>query len=109
MFYELTIELLLCSVVARILGHALEDSQSKSSLIYSLSVCISLLDPRRSAGPSPLFHSFRGQHMYEPPVLINPETVGAMLQKLGSNKFIFLLCYSLLPRVHMFIFSFELE
>ncbi|KAL8115512.1 uncharacterized protein LOC141668383 [Apium graveolens] len=70
------------SFVARILGHALEDSNSKSALVHSLSVCISMLDPKRSF-PSPFIHSFRS-HVYEAPVLLNPETVGAMLPKLGD-------------------------
>lgn len=72
----------LCSFVARIFSHALEDSHSKSGLVNSLSVCISLLDPKRSAVSSPLMHSFRGQHMYESPIPVNPETIGAMLPKL---------------------------
>ncbi|KAH9660761.1 serine/threonine-protein phosphatase 6 regulatory subunit 3 isoform x1 [Citrus sinensis] len=70
------------SFVARIFGHALEDSRSKSSLVHSLSVCISLLDPKRSAIASPLMYSFRSQHMYESPNPVNPETIGAMLPKL---------------------------
>ncbi|KAL5832887.1 hypothetical protein ACOSQ3_016561 [Xanthoceras sorbifolium] len=70
------------SFVARIFGHALEDSHSKSGLVHSLSVCISLLDPKRSAISSPFMHSFRGQHMYESPIPVNPETIGAMLPKL---------------------------
>ncbi|KAG5515495.1 hypothetical protein RHGRI_036518 [Rhododendron griersonianum] len=69
--------------VARIFGHALEDSNSNSGLVHSLSVCISLLDPKRSV-PSPMLHSFRSQHMYESPTPVNPETVGAMLPKLGD-------------------------
>ncbi|KAI9077081.1 hypothetical protein K1719_040903 [Acacia pycnantha] len=80
----LAIKLSSPSFVARILDHALEYSQSKSSLICSLSLCISLLDSKRSANPSPLFHSFRSQYMYEVPVPVNPETVGAMLQRLGD-------------------------
>ncbi|TQD86741.1 hypothetical protein C1H46_027696 [Malus baccata] len=72
------------SFVTRIFGHALEDSHSKSGLVHSLSVCISLLDPKRSAVSSPLFHSFRGQHMYESPTPVNPDTVSAMLPKLGD-------------------------
>ncbi|XP_038888433.1 uncharacterized protein LOC120078281 [Benincasa hispida] len=71
------------SFVARIFDHALEDSHSKSGLVHSLSVCISLLDPKRSSTYSPLFHSFRNQHMYECPVPIDPEIVGAMLSKHG--------------------------
>lgn len=74
-----------CSFVSRIFGHALEDSHSKSGLVNSLSVCISLLDPKRSAASSPLFHSFRSQHMYDSPIPVNPETVAAMLPKLGES------------------------
>ncbi|XP_010521761.1 PREDICTED: serine/threonine-protein phosphatase 6 regulatory subunit 3-like [Tarenaya hassleriana] len=70
--------------VARIFGHALEDSHSKSGLVHSLSVCISLLDPRRSAASSPLFNSFRGQHMFESPLPVTQETIGAMLPKLSD-------------------------
>ncbi|KAL6199917.1 hypothetical protein ACLB2K_029699 [Fragaria x ananassa] len=70
------------SFVARIFDHALEDSPSKSGLVNSLSVCISLLDPKRSAASSSLFHSFRSQHMYESPIPVNPDTVTAMLPKL---------------------------
>ncbi|XP_022752860.1 serine/threonine-protein phosphatase 6 regulatory subunit 3-like isoform X2 [Durio zibethinus] len=72
------------SFVARIFGHALEDSHSKASLVHSLSVCISLLDPKRSAITSPLMHSFRNQHMYELPIPVNLETINAMLPKLGD-------------------------
>ncbi|CAN1253183.1 Serine/threonine-protein phosphatase 6 regulatory subunit 3 [Linum perenne] len=72
------------SFVARIFGHALEDSPSKSGLIHSLSVCISLLDPKRLTNSSLLMHSFRSQHMYEAPVPINPETIDAMLPQLGD-------------------------
>ncbi|KAA8544056.1 hypothetical protein F0562_021767 [Nyssa sinensis] len=71
------------SFVGRIFGHALEDSHSKSGLVHSLSVCISLLDPKRSI-PSPLMHSIRSQHTYESTIPVNPETVDAMLPKLGD-------------------------
>ncbi|KAF7805598.1 serine/threonine-protein phosphatase 6 regulatory subunit 3 [Senna tora] len=81
---SLAIKLSSPSFVARILDHALTDSQSKSSLVHSLSVCISLLDPKRSMVSSPLFHSFRSQHIYEASIPVNPETVGAMLPKLGD-------------------------
>lgn len=69
--------------VERIFSHALEGSQSKSSLVHSLSVCISLLDPKRSI-PSPAMYSFRSQHTYESTTNVNPDTVGAMLPKLGE-------------------------
>ncbi|XP_058101753.1 uncharacterized protein LOC131245949 isoform X2 [Magnolia sinica] len=71
------------SFVERILSHALEISPSKSTLVHSLSVCISLLDPKRSAS-IPFIHSIRSQHLYEPPIPLNPETVSAMLPKLGD-------------------------
>lgn len=71
------------SFVARIFAHALEVSATKSGLVHSLSVCISLLDPRRSAS-SLLYHSLRGQHLYEAPIAVNPETVSAMLPRLGD-------------------------
>ncbi|XP_010458020.1 PREDICTED: serine/threonine-protein phosphatase 6 regulatory subunit 3-like isoform X2 [Camelina sativa] len=70
--------------VARIFGHALEDSHSKSSLVHSLSVCTSLLDPRRSAASSSMFSSYRGQHTFESPVPVSPETISAMLPKLSD-------------------------
>ncbi|PPS06954.1 hypothetical protein GOBAR_AA13676 [Gossypium barbadense] len=72
------------SFVARIFGHALEDSHSKSGLVNSLSVCISLLDPKRSAINSSLMYSFRNQLMYEPPIPVNSETINAMLPQLGD-------------------------
>ncbi|KAI3826491.1 hypothetical protein L1987_00539 [Smallanthus sonchifolius] len=71
------------SFVSRIFGHLLDDSHSKSGLVSSLCVCISLLDPKRSV-PSPPFYSFQGQHMHESPVKVNQETVGAMLPKLSD-------------------------
>ncbi|KAF8116233.1 hypothetical protein N665_0020s0085 [Sinapis alba] len=69
--------------VARIFGHAFEDSHSKSGLVHSLSVCTSLLDPRKSAASSSMF-SYRGQHMFESPVPVSQETIGAMLPKLSD-------------------------
>ncbi|KAI3843754.1 hypothetical protein MKW92_035211 [Papaver armeniacum] len=79
----LSVKLSSPSFVERIFGHALEDTQSKSGLVDSLSVCISLLDSKR-ATYSPLVHSIRSQHLYEPQIPINPETVSAMLPKLGD-------------------------
>ncbi|GER33088.1 SIT4 phosphatase-associated family protein [Striga asiatica] len=71
------------SFVERVFSHALEDSPSKSALVHSLSVCISLLDPKRSISSS-VMYSFRSQHVYEPPAHVNPDTIGAMLPKLGE-------------------------
>lgn len=75
-----------CSFVSRIFCHALEDSQSKSALVHSLTVCISLLDSKRSI-PSFMMYSFRSQHVYESPMHVSPDTIDAMLPKLG--KFLF--------------------
>ncbi|KAJ4979795.1 hypothetical protein NE237_010575 [Protea cynaroides] len=79
----LATKLLSPSFVSRIFGHALEESQSKSGLVHSLSVCISLLNPKRSAS-SHLISSLRSQHLYEPSVPVSHETVSAMLPKLGD-------------------------
>ncbi|KAL5998359.1 hypothetical protein ACLOJK_009299 [Asimina triloba] len=73
------------SFVERILGHALEVSASKSALVHSLSVCISLLDPKRSTS-IPIMHSIRSQHLYEPPIPINPETVSDLLMLLSVSS-----------------------
>lgn len=89
------------SFVERIFGHALESSHSKSGLVHSLSVCISLLDPRRSAISSPLFDSFGGLHMYASPVPVRSETVNAMLPRLGECKHVLLHCFGACP----FLFS----
>ncbi|CAH8357869.1 unnamed protein product [Eruca vesicaria subsp. sativa] len=70
--------------VSRIFGHALEDSHSKSALVHSLSVCTSLLDPRKSATSSSMFNSYSGQHMFESPAPVSQETIGAMLPKLSD-------------------------
>lgn len=71
-----------CSFVSRIFDHALEESHSKSSLVHSLSICISLLDPQRSTPP--MNYSFQSQPMQESNVHVSSETVDAMLPKLGN-------------------------
>jgi len=70
------------SFVGRLFHHALEDSQSKSTLVHSLSVCISVLDPKRAASVAAASAS-RG-HMTEPVLTANPETVDGMLRRLGD-------------------------
>ncbi|KAG5414564.1 hypothetical protein IGI04_002131 [Brassica rapa subsp. trilocularis] len=72
------------SFIARIFGHAFGDSQSKSSLVHTLSVCISLLSPRRSLVSSYFMYSFRGQQIFESPISVNPETIATMLPRLGD-------------------------
>ncbi|WZZ83842.1 hypothetical protein YC2023_104414 [Brassica napus] len=86
------------SFVARIFGHALEDSHSKSGLVHSLSVCTSLLDPRKSsASSSSMFNSYRGQPIFEaPPVPVTQETIDAMLPKLGYLVCLASICSSYL-------------
>eukprot|EP00249_Psilotum_nudum_P017372 c26285_g1_i1 orf=661-3174(-) len=71
------------SFVGRLFHHALEDPGSKSALVHSLSVCISLLDPKRAATIAAT-GAARGQHFTEPLSIANPETVDGMLQRLGD-------------------------
>ncbi|KAH0942684.1 hypothetical protein HID58_002321, partial [Brassica napus] len=68
------------SFIARIFGHAFGDPQSKSSLVHTLSVCISLLSPRRSLVSS----YFMGQQIFESPISVNPETIATMVPRLGD-------------------------
>ncbi|KAF6166092.1 hypothetical protein GIB67_023802 [Kingdonia uniflora] len=68
------------SFVGRIFSQALEDSRPKSVLVHSLSVCISLLDPKRlTSGP---YHVYRGQVTQVPLITANPEIVGGMLESI---------------------------
>jgi len=69
--------------VGRLFHHVLEDPESKSTLVNSLSVCISLLDPKRAASVAAA-GAARGQHVSEPVITANPETVEGMLQRLGE-------------------------
>lgn len=75
--------------VGRLFHHVLEDPESKSTLVHSLSVCISLLDPKRAATVAAA-GAARGQHITEPVATANPETVEGMLQRLGIYTSIFL-------------------
>lgn len=70
------------SFIGRLFRHALEDSRPKSVLVHSLSVCISLLDPKRSSS-SP-YQMYRGQLTHGPPITANPEMVEGMLESLGN-------------------------
>lgn len=76
--------------VGRLFHHVLEDPESKSTLVHSLSVCISLLDPKRAATVAAA-GAARGQHITEPVATANPETVEGMLQRLGIYTSIVLL------------------
>uniref|UniRef100_A0A0E0PE76 SIT4 phosphatase-associated family protein n=2 Tax=Oryza TaxID=4527 RepID=A0A0E0PE76_ORYRU len=70
------------SFVARLFHHAFEDSRPKSVLVHSLSVCISLLDPKRLVLAS--YQVFRSQLSHATLVTASPETVGGMLDSLGD-------------------------
>ncbi|XP_077219848.1 uncharacterized protein LOC143854027 [Tasmannia lanceolata] len=70
------------SFVGRLFRHALEDSRPKSVLVHSLSICISLLDPKRLATAP--YHLFRGQMTQGSSITANPETVEGMLESLGD-------------------------
>uniref|UniRef100_A0A0D9W9L7 Uncharacterized protein n=1 Tax=Leersia perrieri TaxID=77586 RepID=A0A0D9W9L7_9ORYZ len=70
------------SFVARLFHHAFKDSRPKSVLVHSLSVCISLLDPKRLVSAS--YHAFRSQLSHATLVTASPETVDGMLDSLGD-------------------------
>lgn len=73
-----------CSFIGRLFRHALEDSRPKSVLVNSLSVCISLLDPKRlSLG---VYHTYNRQITQGSTVTANPETVEGMLESLSKGS-----------------------
>lgn len=83
---------IMCSIWFRRFGgrlfhHVLEDPESKSTLVHSLSVCISLLDPKRAATVA-LAGTVCGQHINEAVASANPETVEGMLQRLGKVSYV---------------------
>ncbi|KAH1066682.1 hypothetical protein J1N35_031669 [Gossypium stocksii] len=65
----------------RLFRHALEDSRPKSVLVNSLTVCISLLDPKRLTFG--IYQTYR-QVSQGPIIAANPETVEGMLESLGD-------------------------
>ncbi|XP_030968511.1 serine/threonine-protein phosphatase 6 regulatory subunit 3 isoform X2 [Quercus lobata] len=71
------------SFIGRLFRHALEDARPKSVLVNSLSVCISLLDPKRLT-LGIYHHTYNRQITQGPPVTANPETVEGMLESLGD-------------------------
>uniref|UniRef100_A0A0E0DV69 Uncharacterized protein n=1 Tax=Oryza meridionalis TaxID=40149 RepID=A0A0E0DV69_9ORYZ len=70
------------SFVGRLFRHALQESRPKSVLVHSLSVCISLLDPKRLASAS--YQAFRSNLSHGTLVTASPETVDGMLESLGT-------------------------
>ncbi|KAB2081185.1 hypothetical protein ERO13_A05G110200v2 [Gossypium hirsutum] len=65
----------------RLFRHALEDSRPKSVLVNSLTVCISLLDPKRLTFG--IYQTYR-QVSQGPMIAAKPETVEGMLESLGD-------------------------
>ncbi|KAH9606941.1 hypothetical protein KSS87_009336 [Heliosperma pusillum] len=70
------------SFIGRIFSNALEESRPKSVLVNSLSVCISLLDPKRSTVGT--YYSYSRQYAQGPSLTANSETVEGMLGSLGN-------------------------
>ncbi|XP_071719760.1 uncharacterized protein [Rutidosis leptorrhynchoides] len=70
------------SFIARLFHHALEDSRPRSVLVNSLTVCISLLDPKRQTSGS--YYMYNQQMTHESSVKANPEIVEIMLESLGN-------------------------
>ncbi|KAI3466866.1 hypothetical protein Pfo_023529 [Paulownia fortunei] len=70
------------SFIGRLFRHALEDSRPKSVLVNLLSVCISLLDPKRLT-PG-VYYMYNRQISHGSGITANPETVEGMLESLGD-------------------------
>ncbi|KAH7568460.1 hypothetical protein JRO89_XS06G0002700 [Xanthoceras sorbifolium] len=68
--------------IGRLFRHALEDSRPKSVLVNSLSICISLLDPKRLTLGT--YYTFNRQLTHGSTITANPETVEGMLGSLGD-------------------------
>ncbi|RZB90267.1 Serine/threonine-protein phosphatase 6 regulatory subunit 3 isoform B [Glycine soja] len=70
------------SFIGRLFHHALEVSRPKSVLVNSLSVCISLLDPKRHTFGA--YYTYNRQMTNGSTVTANPETVEGMLESLAT-------------------------
>ncbi|XP_050221487.1 uncharacterized protein LOC126671741 [Mercurialis annua] len=68
--------------IGRLFRHALEESRPKSVLVNSLSICISLLDPKRLTLGT--YHTFNRQLNHGSTITASPETVEGMLDSLGN-------------------------
>eukprot|EP00245_Coleochaete_scutata_P016893 TRINITY_DN806_c0_g1_i2.p1 TRINITY_DN806_c0_g1~~TRINITY_DN806_c0_g1_i2.p1 ORF type:complete len:994 (-),score=262.48 TRINITY_DN806_c0_g1_i2:857-3838(-) len=70
--------------VSKLFSHVLENPQQKSGLIHALSVCITLLDPRRTASAA-ASRVARGLSVTSETIhSCSPDTVDGMLQRLGD-------------------------
>lgn len=85
------------SFIGRLFRHGLEVSRPKSVLVNLLSVCISLLDPRRLT--SGTYYMYTRQMDHTSRSSVNPETIQGMLESLGKNPK-FLLCGAHFSRRH---------
>lgn len=72
------------SFIGRLFRHALEDLRPNSVLVNSLSVCISLLDPRRLTLGT--YHMYSRQLNPGSTTSANPETIEGMLGSLGKGS-----------------------
>ncbi|XP_011085212.1 serine/threonine-protein phosphatase 6 regulatory subunit 1 isoform X1 [Sesamum indicum] len=70
------------SFIGRLFRHAFEDFRPKSVLVNLLSVCISLLDPKRLT--SGVYYMYNRQMSQGAGITANPETVDGMLESLGD-------------------------
>ncbi|KAL2244619.1 UNVERIFIED_CONTAM: Serine/threonine-protein phosphatase 6 regulatory subunit 3 [Sesamum indicum] len=70
------------SFIGRLFRHALEESRPNSVLVNLLSVCISLLDPKRLT--SGTYYMYTRQMTHGSTGAANPETVQGMLESLGN-------------------------
>ncbi|CAA2980174.1 serine threonine- phosphatase 6 regulatory subunit 3-like [Olea europaea subsp. europaea] len=70
------------SFIGRLFRHALDDSRPKSVLVNLLSICISLLDPKRLT--SGTCYIYNRQLAYGSGITAKPEMVEAMLDSLGD-------------------------
>ncbi|KAK2644783.1 hypothetical protein Ddye_019978 [Dipteronia dyeriana] len=68
--------------IGRLFRHALEDLRPKSVLVNSLSICISLLDPKRLTLGS--YYTYNRQLTHGSTITANSETVEGMLGSLGD-------------------------
>ncbi|KAJ8758822.1 hypothetical protein K2173_000543 [Erythroxylum novogranatense] len=68
--------------IGRLFRHALEESRPKSVLVSSLSIYISLLDPKRPTLGT--YHPYIRQLTHASNVTASPETVKGMLESLGD-------------------------
>ncbi|CAO2823360.1 unnamed protein product [Amaranthus hypochondriacus] len=69
-------------LIERLFHNALEESRPKSVLFNSLSVCISLLDPKRQTFGT--YNAYGRQFSQGSSITVDPETVEGMLGSLGN-------------------------